>query len=63
MNLVVAIGLALALEGAAYALFPDQMRRAAATLFSLSERDIRLAGTAAFAMGAVVVLVVLGLSD
>ncbi|MEE4350013.1 MAG: DUF2065 domain-containing protein [Pacificimonas sp.] len=59
MNLVVAIGLALALEGAAYALFPDAMRKAAATLFSMGERQVRIAGTAAFGFGALVVLIAL----
>jgi uncharacterized protein YjeT (DUF2065 family) len=59
MNLVVAIGLALALEGAAYALFPEAMRRAATALFALGEREIRIAGSLAFALGAAVCLAAL----
>ena len=59
MNLVVALGLALALEGAAYALFPDAMRRAATALFSLGERDIRIAGALAFTVGAGICLIAL----
>ncbi|MGB3723336.1 MAG: DUF2065 domain-containing protein [Pacificimonas sp.] len=62
MNLIVAIGLAMALEGAAYALFPDVMKRAAAALFALGERQVRLAGAATFTIGAVVVLLTMGLS-
>lgn len=57
MNLVVALGMALALEGAAYALFPDAMKRAATALFSLGEREVRIAGALAFAVGAAVVLI------
>ncbi|MEO0500457.1 MAG: DUF2065 domain-containing protein [Pseudomonadota bacterium] len=57
MVLIVAIGLALAFEGAAYALFPDAMRRAAETMFALGERQIRIAGAAIFALGAVIALV------
>ncbi|MBZ6377035.1 hypothetical protein B5C34_06965 [Pacificimonas flava] len=59
MNLVVAIGLALALEGAAYALFPDAMRRAATALFSMGEREVRIAGAVAFGIGAAITLAAL----
>lgn len=63
MNLVVAVGLALAFEGAAYALFPDAMRRAAAILFAKPEREVRVAGAFAFGLGAVIVLTALALSQ
>ncbi len=56
MNLIVAIGLAMAFEGAAYALFPDAMKKAAEALFAMPERNVRLAGAAVFAAGALVVL-------
>lgn len=63
MNLVVAIGLALALEGAAYAIFPDAMKRAATALFSLGEREVRIAGAVAFAIGAIIVLTARAVTD
>ncbi|WP_417518271.1 DUF2065 family protein [Minwuia sp.] len=50
-ELLVALALALALEGAAYALFPDGMRRAMATLLSLPADRIRVMGLVACVTG------------
>jgi hypothetical protein len=55
-DLVAAIGIALMLEGVAYAAFPDAMRRAAALLFAQGEQVVRLAGLLAAVVGAAVVL-------
>ena len=56
MTVLMAFGLAIAFEGAAYALFPDKMRRAAQSMLSLGDDRLRLAGAATFAVGALIVL-------
>ncbi|MHB9879628.1 DUF2065 domain-containing protein [Pacificimonas sp. ICDLI1SI03] len=56
MNLIVALGLAIALEGAAYALFPDAMKRAVDTLFANGSDKVRIMGAVSFAAGAAIVL-------
>ncbi|WBX85693.1 DUF2065 domain-containing protein [Sphingosinicella microcystinivorans] len=53
-DLLAAIGLALVLEGAAYALFPDAMRKAAAMLFTRGESAVRIAGLGAVVIGVAV---------
>lgn len=57
-DLLAAIGLALVLEGAAYALFPDAMRRAAAMLFAQGESTVRIAGLGAVLAGVAIVATV-----
>ncbi len=57
-DLLAAIGLALVLEGAAYALFPDAMRRAAAMLFAMGENAVRTAGLGAVLIGVAIVVAV-----
>lgn len=54
-DLLAAIGLALVLEGAAYALFPDAMRKAAAMLFTQGENVVRIAGLGAVVIGVAIV--------
>lgn len=46
-----AVGLALALEGALYALFPAAMKRAMATVLSQPAEQLRLAGLAGAVLG------------
>lgn len=60
MTLLVALGLAIALEGALYAIAPSAMKRAIEQILSLPDHLIRQAGIAALAFG--VVLVWLGQS-
>lgn len=55
-----ALGLILVLEGAAYALFPDAMRRALALAFEMPETQLRLIGAGAAVLGVGVVWLVLG---
>ena len=62
MNLIVALGLAIALEGAAYALFPNAMKRAVDMLFAQGTDAVRVMGAVSFAAGAVIVLVALYLT-
>ena len=47
-----ALGLAFALEGLCWALFPGAMRRVLAQLLPLSDSGLRLAGLAALLLGA-----------
>jgi uncharacterized protein YjeT (DUF2065 family) len=56
IDYVAAIGIALVLEGAAYALFPDLMRRAAAMLFAQGENAVRLVGLMAALAGLALVV-------
>jgi uncharacterized protein YjeT (DUF2065 family) len=46
-----ALGLALALEGAAYALFPQGMRRMLDSVRAMPDSRLRLGGLAATALG------------
>ena len=44
LDLFAALGLALVLEGAAYALFPDSMRKMMEQILSLSVANVRTIG-------------------
>ncbi|MFQ5346147.1 MAG: DUF2065 domain-containing protein [Mariprofundus sp.] len=59
-DLLVALGLVMVLEGAMYALFPQQMIDMIRRLPEMSPRAIRLAGLAAVAVGWLVVKFVRG---
>lgn len=50
-DLISALGLALAIEGALYALFPDAMKRLMATVQLQPENQLRAAGVAAACLG------------
>lgn len=56
--LLKAIGLALALEGAAYALFPGAMKRAMTAVLSQPAEQLRLAGLAGATLGVGLIWVV-----
>jgi len=56
-DFIVALGLAFAIEGFAYAAFPEQMRRMMETVRLQPERTLRVAGLFAFAVGVAVVWV------
>jgi uncharacterized protein len=60
-ELLAALGLAFVLEGAAYALFPQEMKRLVALLISQPEGFIRIAGLAAALIGLTFVVVAKGL--
>lgn len=59
-DLLTALGLAIALEGLAYAAFPGPMRRALAVLSLQPEQALRLAGLVALAAGVFIVWLVRG---
>ncbi|MDP2124374.1 MAG: DUF2065 domain-containing protein [Parvibaculum sp.] len=59
-DLVTALGLAIALEGLAYAAFPGPMRRALAALSVQPEQALRMAGLVALAAGVFIVWLVRG---
>tara|TARA_R110000824_G_scaffold401015_1_gene610300 strand:- start:8584 stop:8775 length:192 start_codon:yes stop_codon:yes gene_type:complete len=59
-DLVTALGLAIALEGLAYAAFPGPMRRALAALSVQPEQALRMAGLLALAIGVFIVWLVRG---
>jgi uncharacterized protein len=54
-DLAVALGLVLVLEGAAYALFPAQMRRLMEQMRTLAENQLRTAGLVAALVGLMIV--------
>ena len=56
-DVLLAVGLVLALEGVLYALFPDGMRRALAMAVALPPDQLRFAGLAAAVIGGVFLLV------
>jgi uncharacterized protein YjeT (DUF2065 family) len=58
--LVTALGLALAIEGILYALFPDAMRKMMAQLLSQPPTVVRTSGLLAAAVGVVIVWLVRG---
>jgi uncharacterized protein YjeT (DUF2065 family) len=58
--LVTALGLALAIEGILYALFPDAMRKMMAQLLSQPPTVVRTSGLLAAAVGVVSVWLVRG---
>lgn len=55
MLLLMALGLAIAIEGALYAIAPGMMKRAVASVLQMAEQNIRLAGIAALAFGVLLV--------
>lgn len=59
-DLFAALGLALVLEGAAYALFPGPMRNMMARLQEMEVSNIRLIGVVAAVLGVGVVWLVRG---
>lgn len=59
-DLLVALGLAIAIEGMLYALFPDGMRRALAVVLGQPAGTVRAAGLAMAAAGVVVVWLIRG---
>lgn len=60
-DLAAALGLALVIEGAAYALFPREMRRLVATLVAQPEGFLRGAGLVAALIGLTCVVLAKGL--
>jgi len=60
-ELFAALGVALVLEGAAYALFPQQMRRLVAMLVTQPEGVVRVAGLASALIGLTLVVAAKGL--
>jgi uncharacterized protein YjeT (DUF2065 family) len=59
-EVIVAIGLILALEGALHALFPDLMKRMAAQIIETPGDTLRIVGVVSAALGVVVVWLVRG---
>lgn len=59
-DLVTALGLMLVIEGALYALFPDNMRRMAAQLVRLPSSWLRTAGLILACVGFAVVALIRG---
>jgi uncharacterized protein YjeT (DUF2065 family) len=59
-EVVAAVGLILALEGALYALFPDLMRRLAAHMVQTPGDTLRLGGVVSAAAGVAIVWMVRG---
>ncbi|MEL0107908.1 MAG: DUF2065 domain-containing protein [Rhodospirillales bacterium] len=59
-DLITALGLALAIEGILYALFPDAMRKMMAQILSQPPAVVRTTGLMAAAAGVVVVWLVRG---
>ena len=60
MTVEFALGLALALEGVAYALFPGPMKRMIAVVLASDDASVRLSGLACVVMGVVVVWLIRG---
>jgi len=59
-EVVAAIGLVLVLEGVAYALFPDFMKRTAAQVIATSGDTLRVAGVVSAVVGVALVWLVRG---
>lgn len=59
-DLIVALGLVLAIEGALYALFPEGMKRLMSEVLELPGKTIRVAGLSAAIVGVVIVWLVRG---
>jgi len=59
-DLVAALGLAVALEGAAYALFPGAMKKMMLIVLAEPPSHLRTAGVAAAAVGVCIVWLVRG---
>ncbi|MBX3506015.1 MAG: DUF2065 domain-containing protein [Parvibaculum sp.] len=60
IELLSALGLAIALEGVLYAAFPGPMRRALLSLATVSDQMLRTGGVAALALGVFIVWLVRG---
>lgn len=60
VDLITALGLAITIEGIAYALFPDGMKRMMAQVLTLPSANIRAAGLAAAAAGIFILWLVRG---
>ena len=60
IDLLSALGLAIALEGVLYAAFPGPMRRALMSLAEISDQSLRIGGLSALALGVLVVWFVRG---
>lgn len=59
-DFVVAIGLAIAIEGVLYALFPDGMKRMMARVLEQPAQNIRIAGLVAGVVGVGIVWLIRG---
>lgn len=59
-ELLSALGLAIALEGAIYAAFPGPVRRALLSLGEVADQKLRIGGFAALATGVFIVWLVRG---
>ncbi len=60
VDLITALGLAITIEGIAYALFPDGMKKMMAQVLTLPSGNIRVAGLAAAAAGIFILWLVRG---
>lgn len=60
VDLITALGLAITIEGIAYALFPDGMKKMMAQVITLPSGNIRAAGLAAAAAGIFILWLVRG---
>ena len=60
VDLITALGLAITIEGIAYALFPDAMKKMKAQVLTLPSANIRAAGLAAAAAGIFILWLVRG---
>ena len=60
IDLITALGLAITIEGIAYALFPDGMKKMMARVLTLPSANIRAAGLAAAAAGIFILWLVRG---
>lgn len=60
IELLSALGLAIALEGALYAAFPGAMRRALQSVSLQPDQALRIGGLVALAIGVVIVWLVRG---
>ncbi len=60
VDLITALGLAITIEGIAYALFPDGMKKMMAQVMTLPSANIRAAGLAAAAAGIFILWLVRG---
>ncbi|PKQ04637.1 MAG: DUF2065 domain-containing protein [Alphaproteobacteria bacterium HGW-Alphaproteobacteria-12] len=60
IELLSALGLAIALEGALYAGFPRAMRRALASVSDQPDQALRIGGLVALALGVAIVWLVRG---
>ena len=59
-DLLTAIGLMLAIEGALYALAPDMMKRMMRSVLEMSDQPLRTGGVVAVAAGVLIVWLIRG---